>query len=278
VLAAPPEVMQAHWTARHGAAWAQRLHRLLEQAHETSVALGFLPAEERWCDDYVGAMALGLSRLAARRLDAEWRGAPDPGHEPRPGAPPPPVEAAGVRFTRRFAGVIFADFAGFSRLNDEELPQFWALFMRAISVRLAVRRNEILLKQTWGDALHLVASTARAAAELACEIQACVEELRPALRGGLAALELRLAAHFAPVYAGHDPVEGAGTYFGTQLSFTARIEPVTPPGMIFVTEAFAAQLALEAPDAFMLEYAGEVRLAKAYGQSRLFSLRPVAAA
>ena len=89
-------------------------------------------------------------------------------------------------------------------------------------------------------------------------------------------LELRLAAHYAPVFAGQDPVEETGTFFGTQLSFTARIEPVTPPGMIFVTEAFAAQLALEAPDAFVLEYAGEVKLAKAYGQSRLFSLRPAA--
>jgi len=272
VLAAPPETMLAHWGQAHGPAWTTRLRRLLEQAHERSVALGFLPAEDQWCDAYVGAMALGLSRLAARRLDCSWQGLST---DADAGAPGTTIEAAGISFTRRFAGVIFADFAGFSRLSDAELPQFWALFMRAISVRLATRRGEILLKQTWGDALHLVAKTARAAAELACEIQSCVEELRPSLPGTLSRLELRLAAHFAPVFAGHDPVEGAGTYFGTQLSFTARIEPVTPPGMIFVTEAFAAQLALEAPDAFTLEYAGEVTLAKAYGQSRLFSLRPV---
>ncbi len=46
--------------------------------------------------------------------------------------------------------------------------------------------------------------------------------------------------------------------------------------MIFVTEAFAARLALEAPARFVAEYAGEIELAKRYGQYRLFSLRPVA--
>jgi class 3 adenylate cyclase len=179
-----------------------------------------------------------------------------------------------VLFTRRFAGVIFADFAGFSRLPDEELPVFWAHFMRAISERLAPVRHDILLRHTWGDALHLVMANARSTAEAACAIQACLDELHPTLPGALAGLELRLAAHYAPVFAGQDPVEESGTFFGTQLSFTARIEPVTPPGMIYVTEAFAAQLALEAPDKFAVDYAGEVKLAKAYGSSRLFSLRP----
>jgi hypothetical protein len=277
VLAARPERMLAHWREAHGAAWEQRLGALIEAAHETSVALGFLESEDDWCDAYVGAMAVGLSRLAARRLDCDWRAVGVDSQATRdlvPGGAPQAVTAAGLRFERRFAGVIFADFAGFSRLPDAELPVFWAHFMRAIGARLAPLGPRLLLRRTWGDALHLVLTDALATAEAACAIQACLEELHPSLPGALADLELRLAAHYAPVFAGRDPVEDAGTYFGTQLSFTARIEPVTPPGMIFVTEAFAAQLALEAPDRFVLEYAGEIRLAKGYAQSRLFSLRP----
>lgn len=277
VLAAPREKMLEHWHAAHGGELARRLESLIDAAHETSVALGFLESEDRWCDAYVGAMAVGLSRLAARRLDCEWRAVGVDSSETRDlvaAASPTSILTSGTLFTRRFAGVIFADFAGFSRLPDEELPTFWAHFMRAISQRLEPLRPHLLLRHTWGDALHLVLSTARATAEAACAIQACVDELHPTLSGELAGLELRLAAHYAPVFSGQDPIEEAGTFFGTQLSFTARIEPVTPPGMIFVTEAFAAQLALEAPDRFALEYAGEVRLAKAYGESRLFSLRP----
>lgn len=280
VLAAPREKMLAHWETAHGSDWTLRLGRLLEQAQETSVALGFLPTEDRWCDAYVGAFALGLSRLAARRLGCGWHGdgAQRGVETAEPGIGGAPLDGPnGVSFGRRFAGVIFADFAGFSRLPDDDLPAFWAHFMRAISDRLAVRRGQVLLQRTWGDALHVVTGDAATAAAIACEIQDCLEQLRPGLPGALSRLELRLSAHYAPVFAGPDPVEGAGTYFGTQLSFTARIEPITPPGMIFVTEAFAARIALEAPEAYALEYAGEVKLAKAYGQSRLFSLRRTAA-
>jgi hypothetical protein len=46
--------------------------------------------------------------------------------------------------------------------------------------------------------------------------------------------------------------------------------------MIYVTEAFAARVALEAPTHFMLDYAGEVDLAKQFGTYRLYSLRRVA--
>lgn len=277
VLAAPPERMLEHWRVAHGADWQGRLGALIAAAHETSVALGFLDIEDRWCDAYVGAMAVGLSRLAARRLDCEWRVLGADSQATRdlvPAASPRPLLAGAQRFQRRFAGVVFADFAGFSRVTDAELPVFWAQFMQQIGMKLAPLHPYILLRRTWGDALHLVLTDARATAEAACAIQACLEEMHPTLPGALAGLELRLAAHYAPVFAGHDPVEDTDTYFGTQLSLTARIEPVTPPGMIFVTEAFAAQLALEAPDRFVLEYAGEVRLAKAYGHSRLFSLRP----
>jgi len=278
VLAAPRERMLAHWEAAHGSDWTLRLGRLLEQAQETSVARGFLPSEARGCDAYVGAVALGLSRPDARRLGCGWQGLGTHAGAETASAGGAPLEGPhGVAFGRRFAGVIFADFAGFSRLSDEDLPAFWAHFMRAISQRLAARREQVLLQRTWGDALHVVTGNAASAAAIACEIQDCLEHLRPGLPGALSRLELRLSAHYAPVFAGPDPIDGAGTYFGTQLSFTARIEPITPPGMIFVTEAFAARIALEAPEAYAFEYAGEVKLAKAYGQSRLFSLRRTAA-
>jgi hypothetical protein len=268
VLAAPRRSMLAHWQAVHGAGLAHRLDLLLEAAHGTSVALGFLPREERWCDRYVAAMALGLSRMAAQRLGCAWRSL---GEEQAVATPPQAIE--GTPYERRLAGVIFADFAGFSRLRDEDLPVFWARFMQAIGERLAAHGGEVLLQQTWGDALHVVTANAAAAAAIACEIQDTLERLRPSLPGPLARLELRLSAHYAPVFAGTDPIEGQRTFFGTQLSFTARIEPVTPPGMIFVTEALAAALALEAPGRYAVEYAGDVTLAKAYGQTRLLNLR-----
>lgn len=286
VLAAPPEKMLEHWQQAHGVAWTLRLGRLLDQVDDVSSALGFLDEEDGWCDTYVGATSLGLSRLAARRLGCGWL---QPGAQGWSDALPPvpnldpassaqPVRAAGpdgepMLFERRFAGLIFADFAGFSRLSEADLPDFSTRFMSAIAKSLSPMADDILFKHTWGDALHLVTRNTRAAAQCACAILDGLEKERANLPPNLQKLELRLSAHFAPVFSGEDPVERNATYFGTQLSFTARIEPVTPPGMIFVTEAFAARIALEAPDEFVMEYAGEIKLAKGYGQSRLFSLR-----
>ncbi len=275
-----------HWQRHHGAGWAMRLSRCLDQADEISIAHGFLDDEDAWCADYVSAMAYGLSRLAAKRLGSRWlaiESTPHPRREnacdlPRERTVEGPEPAHDAEYERRFIGTLFADFAGFSRLSDAEMPQFQSLFIGSIATMLKRWREKILLQHTWGDAVHVVTVDAESTADIAAEIQAIVDRVRPRLSGTLAQLELRLAAHYAPVYSGIDPVEDTPTFFGSQLSFTARIEPVTPPGMIFVTEAFAARLALEAPERFVVEYAGEIELAKRFGKYRLFSLRRLAAA
>lgn len=294
VLPASRVALLAHWHHHHGAGWAMRLSRCLDLADELSIAHGFLGEEDAWCSDYVSTMALGLSRLAAKRLGSQWRAidlaradgggrlhteAADTVPPALPGAAPASCPLAeGDEISRRFIGTLFADFAGYSRLSDAEQPCFQALFLGSIGAMLRHWQDKILLQHTWGDAVHIVTVDAESAADIAAEIHAIVDRVRPGLGGMLAQLELRLAAHYAPAYAGIDPIEGTQTYFGSQLSFTARIEPVTPPGMIFVTEAFAARLALEAPDRFLVEYAGEIDLAKRFGKYRLFSLRRVATA
>mgnify|MGYP006196110169 CR=1 FL=1 len=55
---------------------------------------------------------------------------------------------------------------------------------------------------------------------------------------------LRLGGHFGPVFEATDPVLGLINCFGAHVSRTARIEPVVPPGEVYVSEAFAARLAL----------------------------------
>ena len=83
---------------------------------------------------------------------------------------------------------------------------------------------------------------------------------------------MRLGVHFAPIFEGYDPVLKVTSYYGSQVSRTARIEPITPPGEIYVTEPFAATLALEAGDAFRCDYVGQVPLAKDYGSFRMYRL------
>jgi adenylate cyclase len=61
-------------------------------------------------------------------------------------------------------------------------------------------------------------------------------------------------------------------YFGSSVTRTARIEPVTQPGTIYASEAFAATLAAAGDNAFALEYVGRLPLAKAYGESTIYRL------
>jgi len=276
------------WQHSFGPGWAMRLARCLEQAGEVTATQGFLDEEQDWAGSHVAAMAQGLARLAAQRLGSVCRrvelapaGNP-PGYwlrvdEDGGTAQLPPQSPATQRpdAQRRFVGLIFADIAGFRRLQDEEMPRFWSRVMGSVSQVIGRHGDKVLFRHTWGDAINVVTEDAATAAEIAVAIQACIDEVRRNESGMLREIELRLAVHFAPAFAGHDPVENVPNYYGSQLSFTARIEPVTPPGMIFVTESFAARLALETPERFTAEYAGEVELAKRFGKYRLFSLHSV---
>jgi class 3 adenylate cyclase len=84
--------------------------------------------------------------------------------------------------------------------------------------------------------------------------------------------QMRVALHAGPVFRGFDPIMNRDSYFGSSVTKAARIEPVTPPGMVYASEAFAATLAATAPGDFSLEYVGRLPLAKAYGESRIYRL------
>jgi hypothetical protein len=57
------------------------------------------------------------------------------------------------------------------------------------------------------------------------------------------------------------------------VSRTARIEPVTPPGAVYVTEPFAAALELAGRRDLACDYVGHMPAAKDYGRLRMYRLR-----
>jgi class 3 adenylate cyclase len=84
---------------------------------------------------------------------------------------------------------------------------------------------------------------------------------------------VRIALHAGPVFCGFDPIIGRDNYFGSSVTRAARIEPVTPPGTVYASEAFAALLAASGQDACATDYVGRLPLAKGYGEARLYHLR-----
>ncbi|WP_028081531.1 TRAFs-binding domain-containing protein [Solimonas soli] len=268
-LPAPPSELARSWRG-HDSGIAQRLQRLLDAADGVAVLRGFLAAERGWAMREAADASHGLASLNAQRLGL-------PLQQRRYQAAETAAARSGASGAapagRRMVGLIFADFASFRRLGDAVFPRYYREIMQRLAQVLDRHGARVLVRQTWGDALHVVTDDAESAAHIVADIQQYIEKRRLRHDGILADLELRISAHYAPAYAGDDPIEQKPIYYGTQLSFAARIEPVVPPGMIYVTEAFAARLALEAPTRFLLDYAGEVDLAKQFGTYRLYSLR-----
>ena len=85
-------------------------------------------------------------------------------------------------------------------------------------------------------------------------------------------LALRLSGHVGPVFSIVDPVVGAPSFMGSHINRTARIEPVTPPGEVYVTEAFAASLELAGCHDLRCDYVGHMPAAKDYGRLRMYHL------
>jgi tetratricopeptide (TPR) repeat protein len=291
--------------APSGARWVQRFERCLAAAREVRYA-----TDDAFLDDdvlyrYGAELAMGLALLRARYLDAEvrqlalWDGGPARGEAgtaidverwrrsgralsivtPRTGTETagPPVQAAGERSSARRRRVIrallFADVRGFSKLSDEQLPRFSERVLGALATALAPYDELIEHRNTWGDALYLVLDDVSEAAACALDLQAAMAAVDLPEAGLPGHLALRMGAHLGPVFPTRDPLLDRPSFMGSHVSRTARIEPVTPPGVVYVSGEFAAALALHDEQRFACDYVGHMPAAKNYGRLRMYRLR-----
>lgn len=290
VLALPQRELHSEWTRCWGDASALQLQQILTRAQPMAVVPGFLDSERDWCTRQLDSTALGASLLTARRLGCRWQlmsvSLDDDSVSGVSGVRCRSVklsaeqqrlaclqQASGASPGRRMVGILFADFVGFRRIADADMPRFWREVMITLISHLAHYGERVLHAATWGDALHVITDNATAAADIAADVQQLMEAQRQQQSGTLSALELRIAAHYAPAFEETDPLRQTPVFYGSQISFAARIEPVTPPGTLFGSDTFVARLALESPERFSADYAGELELAKKHGAHPLFAVR-----
>jgi class 3 adenylate cyclase len=158
-------------------------------------------------------------------------------------------------------------------LNDGQLRVFWDLVFGTAADVLGRFDSEISYRNSWGDGLFAVFEHVDVAARCAIELQESIEAIDLADAGLPTDMAFRLSAHLGPVYSVLDPVQGVTSFLGSHISRTARIEPVTPPGAVYVTEAFAAALELHQVSEFACDYVGHLPAAKDYGRLRMYRLR-----
>ncbi len=290
--------------AHGGADWLARFDSCLVKATSVSYA-----TEDSYLGDdtlfaYASRFAMGLALLRARYLDtaveqlAVWDRKPsqnvagtavDVAFWQARGLPTEvincgPFTAGAEKGTTGLAPVdqwpgrvvramLFGDIKGFSKLREAELPRFVDEIMGRFATVLDGFGDRVLYRNTWGDAVYIVLPDASTAATCAMDLQAAMNGFDFDAAGLSSDLALRLGGHIGPVFEGRDPVLKSPAFFGAHVSRTARIEPVTPPGEVYVTEPFAAALALTQDSPFRCEYVGYIAGAKDYEAMRMYVVR-----
>jgi class 3 adenylate cyclase/tetratricopeptide (TPR) repeat protein len=179
----------------------------------------------------------------------------------------------GEGFDPSIVGLFFADVQGFSRLTEEELPRFVEHFLGAVADQIDALPRPPLLENTWGDGIHLVFADVGEAGRFAMDLSERVENTSWVAHGLPGDLTLRIALHAGPVYRTVDPVTRRPNYLGSNVTFAARIEPVTPPGEIYASWAFAALARSQGAHGFECGYVGRTPLAKGYGTIPMYVVK-----
>ena len=184
-----------------------------------------------------------------------------------------PEETVRASATRHIGGILFTDLHGFSRLRDEQFPAFVDHVLGPLGAVLDNHRKAVLWRNSWGDAIAAVFSNVIEAADCALGLHEALTRIDLGALGLPTDLELRIGAHAGPVMAIIDPITHKPTYWGRELTRAARIEPRTPEGEVYVTDAFAALLSLEPGVPFATEYVGRVTTAKEFETIPMYQLR-----
>jgi class 3 adenylate cyclase len=180
-----------------------------------------------------------------------------------------------IALETRIMAVLFADVVNFSKLTEVEIPRFVEHFLGAVGRLVRESSQAPIVSNTWGDGLYFVFRNVADAGEWAldlCETAASTDWSRLGLRKDL---NLRVALHAGPLFTCIDPVTGQRNFTGKQVVPAARLEPVTPPGLVYASQEFAALAAATQARRFTCQPVGRIGLAKGAGNVPVYHVSRV---
>jgi len=287
--------------------WGPRFERALAVADSVTVASDHRASGSVASFDYANLILSGMGALRAAILDTElhglaiwdprvrgfaggaaslvdlWerRGLPVEHVHPRwfhhcefeDAAQPAAAETGSKVVRHEMRALLFADAVGYSQLSEDQIPGFICGFLEAVAALNRRTEHRFEHVETSGDGLYMVFRDVRDASHYALELSALMRTFDRNAWGLPPGFDLRIAVHCGPVHCGHDPVTGGNLYTGPHTSRAARIEPITPPGQVYASSAFAAVAAATGVDGLSMNYVGRIPLAKGYGTLGLYNVR-----
>ncbi len=202
-----------------------------------------------------------------------WR--PGPAAPPR-GDPNGPSAGAGVgpgRPPHEIKAMLFADAVGYSKFTENQITIFIDRFLGAVAALNDTTAHAPIYTQTVGDGLYFVFRNTSDAGHYALELSELVRGNDWQSYGLPGTFDIRIGVHCGPVFRCQDPVTKLPMFTGFHTSRTARIEPITPPGQVYASSAFAAVASATGVDDLDFGYIGRTRLAKKYGSLALYHVQ-----
>jgi hypothetical protein len=252
---------------RFGEGWATRLDAALTAAQRVTEVTLEGDSSEPTVAQMARQQASGLAAMRASALVARVE-------QLRFGdvAGAPLAEQA-ERVPRFF---VFGDVKGFSTITEAAHRPFLDCVIGGFADVLGELGSQVEYVETAGDGIFAVLSSVTAALRCCHGLQLSMLPDRLEAAGLPRALGLRLGAHAGPVGRGLDRVTGREKFIGKEVIRTARIEAVTPVGVTYVTEQFAAMLHALTTVGHACECVGWQAMAKGFGRCRMYSLKPTA--
>jgi class 3 adenylate cyclase len=175
--------------------------------------------------------------------------------------------------SRETMAILFADMVGYSRLKDEQIPRYAQGFLRTLANAVTRTGHRPEYKNTWGDALCLVFSDPLAAARCAIAMRDAVRHTDWGKRGLPPDLKMRIGLHAGPVHRVREPLVDRDNFFGFHMNQAARIDPITQPGNVYASEAFASLLLADRRSTLDCRYVGVVVLPKKFGSYPIYHIK-----
>ncbi len=255
------------------AAWSARFMSCIDRAASLSYVLDNDVLHHECVLAMCARQAMGLARFRADKLASVVVGLEGQGSNAQPVADPVIPQEAGACGNIVPRSLLFADVKGFSRLPERNMDVFVRNFMGAQAEAIGQFASDIDLRATAGDGIFLVFRTPLLAAECGLAMQQRASNFDRRQCGIETDLKLRIAIHYGPVRPVHDPILDAPSFAGREIIRAARMEPITPPGEIFVTEQLASALFLTGATGYRCDYVGILPSAKSFGSFRMYSVK-----
>jgi len=293
--------------------WRERFERIMESAESITIASDHQATGSTATFEYANLLLTGMGQLRRRALGtslvglAVWDGergdgaggtgsavgiwqdrdlhiehigvsnpeTPATGSSEQPGC-----KKAGSRenmsassFSHQIKAMLFADAVGYSKLTEDQVPVFIEQFLGSVADLNNRTEHKPIHIETAGDGLYMVFVDTSDAAHYALELSEMVTDRDWEAAGLPGDMDIRIALHCGPVFCGTDPITGLAMYTGPHTSRTARIEPITPPGQVYASSAFAAAAVAQGLGGIKFRYMGQTPLAKKYGSLELYHVR-----